>query len=186
MENTVFIIDLPKHSDEQKKASSHSSAFCRELCYFLKAMEMEEAVIKNIMNFNFSRTANMAFVHSIGGSHSGSNWKRTGYCGLGTAIRELGLATKDALDIDFVSASVGSLNYEFIKSIYLAAQGDDGTTELSWRAAKAPKSKIPKAHSKDDVEETKVRVMKEVETGFRIYFPSHDTVVQSKGGVSVR
>jgi hypothetical protein len=37
-----------------------------------------------------------------GGSHAGSGLKRTGYCGLGTAVRELGLDSESALNIDFV------------------------------------------------------------------------------------
>jgi hypothetical protein len=37
-----------------------------------------------------------------GGSHTGSDLKRTGYCGLGTAVRKLGLDTDAALSIDFV------------------------------------------------------------------------------------
>ena len=32
---------------------------------------------------------------------------RTGYCGLGTAIRELGLTTKGALDVEFVVSYLG-------------------------------------------------------------------------------
>ena len=182
MENTTFVIDLPRHSNGQKTTSLDITGFGRELCYFLKAMGMEEGVMENVMNFDFSRTKQLAFIHSIGGSHFGPDWKRTGYCGLGSAIRELGLSTKDALNMDFVSASIGSLNHDFIKSIYLAAQGDDGTIELNWRTAKSPKSILPKAQQRNDYE---MLVAKEVERGFRIYFPSRDTVVHSKGGVGV-
>jgi len=80
---------------------------------------------------------------SSGGSHSGQALKRTGYCGLGTAVRNLALHTEETLDIDVVvcifhmlsrhqlsiltcdkAASIGNLNDSFIKSIYLAAQGN--------------------------------------------------------------
>lgn len=37
-----------------------------------------------------------------GGSHSGNVWNRTGYCGLGAAVKQLGLQTEDAANIDFV------------------------------------------------------------------------------------
>jgi len=41
-----------------------------------------------------------------GGSHSGAQWKRTGYCGLAAAIQSLGLATEEALNIDFVVRNI--------------------------------------------------------------------------------
>jgi len=42
-----------------------------------------------------------------GGANSGDAWKRTGYCGLATAIRGLGLSTSD-LELDYVVSSVQS------------------------------------------------------------------------------
>lgn len=41
------------------------------------------------------------FRHS-GGSHIGLDLKRTGYCGLGTAIQKLGLHSEEALSVDLV------------------------------------------------------------------------------------
>jgi hypothetical protein len=51
--------------------------------------------------------------------------------------------------------------------------GDDGLTEFNWRASKTPLSG------------TELQTVKEIEKGFRIYFPSRETVIRSKGGVSV-
>jgi hypothetical protein len=82
-------------------------------------MGLDETLIDSLRRFDFSRTSHLAFVHSMlvdprfsgvkphpnrcsGGSHSGKDWKRTGYCGLGTAVRNLGLHTEETLDIDIV------------------------------------------------------------------------------------
>lgn len=37
-----------------------------------------------------------------GGSHTGDVQKHTGHCGLGAAVRYLGLETNEAVEIDFV------------------------------------------------------------------------------------
>jgi Tyrosyl-DNA phosphodiesterase len=183
MENIVFIIDLPRLPNMQKFALEEITPFGRELLRFLGAMEMEEGVIDSILNFDFSRTAHLAFIHSIGGSHFGTEWKRTGYCGLGSAIQELGLGTKHTLEIDIVSASIGNLTDDFLKSIYLAAQGDDGTTELNWRTNKPPQSKTSSKQSSGQISNTELLVSKGIENDFRLYFPSRETVASSKGGL---
>jgi len=95
------------------------------LIYFLEAMGLDGdgfKLAKTIKRFDFSHTSNLAFIHSMsvpntdkskmllilgsGGSHSGTNWKRTGYCGLGTAVKNLGLSTSKPLKIDFVVSLV--------------------------------------------------------------------------------
>ncbi len=178
MENIVFIIDLPRLPNMQRITVDETTAFGRELLRFLGAMGIDEAVTDSILNFDFSKTSHLAFIHSIGGSHFGTDWKFTGYCGLGSAIQELGLSTKHALEIDIVSASIGNLTGDFLKSIYLAAQGDNGTTELNWRTNKPPQNKSSSKQS-----ETELLVSKGIEGDFRLYFPSRETVASSKGGL---
>lgn len=46
-----------------------------------------------------------------------------GYCGLGRAVESLGLATTSEVELDFVVASLGSVNNDLISAIYNAAQG---------------------------------------------------------------
>jgi hypothetical protein len=76
-----------------------------------------------------------------GQSHVGEGWQRTGkashtsviwllpmimilgYCGLGQAVKSLGLATTSEVELDFVVASLGSVNNDLISAIYNAAQG---------------------------------------------------------------
>jgi hypothetical protein len=61
----VFIIDLPRLPGDQKSSPDGITPFGRELLRFLRAMEMEEAVVDSILNFDFSRTSHLAFVHSM-------------------------------------------------------------------------------------------------------------------------
>ena len=180
MENMVFLIDLPRLPDKCQTPTAELTAFGEELVYFLQAMGLEDTVVQSVYKFDFSKTIDLAFVHTIGGAHADEAWRRTGYCGLGRAIRQLDLVTEGALSIDFVTSSVGSLNMDFLMSLYLAAQGDDGLTEYEWRNSKKSKAKTngmdKKAKEPQDIVET------DVNKGFRIYFPTRDTVANSTGG----
>ncbi|PVH85495.1 phospholipase D/nuclease [Cadophora sp. DSE1049] len=174
MENICFLIDLPRIPPGGP--ATESTHFAEEFFFFLGAMSLDHGTINSLRNFDFSRTSNMAFVHSIGGSHPDQGtWKRTGYCGLGTAIQKLGLQTDAALDIDFLAASIGSLNETFLKSLYNAAQGDDGLVEYGWRAGKSTRNK--------GMCETERKLSDALKDRFRIYFPTAETVANSRGGI---
>jgi len=102
----------------------------------------------------------------------------------------------------FQTSSLGAAKEEFISNIYRAAQGHNGSAELQRRNKKPIKVPPPKRSAKtfftkvraattnaeeestdDDSnfeEETKWNTIKEK---FRVFFPSKDTVVASKGGV---
>ncbi|GKZ23809.1 hypothetical protein AbraCBS73388_010402 [Aspergillus brasiliensis] len=171
---SVFLIDLPKkNGTEQPK-----TLFYEDLVYFLKASTLHENVIAKLDNFDFSRTSKFAFVHTIGGSHTDTAWKRTGYCGLGRAVERLNLRASIPLNIDLVASSVGALTDQFLRSMYLAAQGDDGLTEFTIRYAKnfpVPRRDDPSKLLKEDTGT-------EWEDRFRLYFPSQNTIATSKGG----
>ena len=185
MENMVFLIDLPRLPGSQRTTKAELTFFGQELIYFLEAMGLEHSIIESVYSFDFTATKDIAFVHTIGGTHSGEGdpWRRTGYCGLGRAIDELNLATNEALYIDFVTSSVGSLNIDFLTSLYLAAQGDDGYMEYQRR-----NPAMGKARSKAGTPITsrasanQKKLEDEVQENFRIYFPTHDTVKSSKAG----
>ncbi|RDW70203.1 hypothetical protein BP5796_08600 [Coleophoma crateriformis] len=168
MENTVFLIDLPRLPNGKETYEKDITPFGRELLYFLTTLGLDQGTINSIKRFDFSRTADIAFVHSAGGIHA--DFKREGYCGLGLAVRELGLTTDRPLKIDFLASSLGSLNDSFIRCLYLAAQGDDGLKEF------ASRNKGKKAASSESLSG------KDITTNFRIYFPTKNTVVNSKGG----
>ncbi|EHA24492.1 hypothetical protein ASPNIDRAFT_183042 [Aspergillus niger ATCC 1015] len=174
MENSVFLIDLPK-KNVLEKPTTH---FYEDLVVFLKASTLHENIIAKLDNFDFSKTSKYAFVHTIGGSHTDTAWKRTGYCGLGRAVERLNLCTSIPLNIDYIASSVGAITDQFLRCMYLASQGDDGLTEFSIRYAKTfpvPRRDNPsKLLKKDTGSEWSDR--------FRLYFPSQNTVATSKGG----
>ncbi|XRM44679.1 hypothetical protein ABZX51_007794 [Aspergillus tubingensis] len=174
MENSVFLIDLPKKNGAEKPTTH----FYEDLVHFLKASTLHENIIAKLDGFDFSKTSKYAFVHTIGGSHTDMAWKRTGYCGLGRAVERLNLRTSVPLNIDFIASSVGAITDQFLRSLYLASQGDDGLTEFTIRYAKSfpvPRRDDPsKLLKKDTGTEWKDR--------FRLYFPSQNTIATSKGG----
>lgn len=175
MENVCFLIDLPRLSEGTSVEPDQLTEFGKELLNFVRAMGLHEKVVNSILKFDFSQTSHLAFVHSIGGSHSGTDWKRIGYCGLAGAIRQLGLHTEEALTLQYVTASLGNINDSLIKAIYLAAKGDNGLTEYQWRTDKKSKSKVQSSAEK--------KVSDELKDGFQIYFPTRDTVSKSRGGI---
>jgi Tyrosyl-DNA phosphodiesterase len=178
MENTVFLVDLPKRDTGTDENENAEIPFLQSLLYFLKAMKMQEDVTKKLQIYDFSKLAQYGFVHSIGGSHYGDAWRETGACGLGQFLHKVGLRTFDSVEIDYVTSSIGSLDDEFLRSLYLVAQGDSGLAEYTLRTAKG----IPPSVLQD----LNRRVGKDFSSGwkqrFRFYYPSDDTVKNSKGG----
>ena len=183
MENMVFLIDLPRLPDGQTTSAEDLTFFGQELVSFCQAMGLQKDVVHSLRRFDFSETKEMAFVHTIGGAHTGDGepWRRTGYCGLGRAVKQLGLSTRKHLDIDFVTSSIGALDLYFLTMIYLAAQGDDGLQEYEWRTNASGKTKAGKKGSRPNPA-AQVEVVKTLKESFRIFFPSRDTVVRSRGG----
>ncbi|KAL4759960.1 uncharacterized protein BDW70DRAFT_169135 [Aspergillus foveolatus] len=175
MENSVFLIDLPK---KDGSTSGYSTSFYKDLVYFLKASTLHENIIRKLEDFDFSKTSQFAFVHTIGGSHWGDSWKQTGYCGLGHSLSSLGLQANKPINLDFVTSSLGSITPDFMRCIYLAAQGDHGLTELSLRTAKT----FPAKSLADPRRLLPASIADEWKERVRVYFPSEDTVLQSRGG----
>lgn len=61
---TVFLIDLPKKSQESPGNDS-KTAFYEDLVHFLKASTVNENIIAKLEKFDFSKTARYAFVHTM-------------------------------------------------------------------------------------------------------------------------
>ena len=196
MENSVFLIDLPRRKDGGRNTEAEMGLFGRELVHFCRAKTLDENVVDSLYEFDFSGAEGLAFVHSIGGEQMGNGedavWHRTGAPGLGRAVRELGLSTKDDIEVDFVASSIGSLNDEFLSSLYLACQGDDGTTEYNWRTnaaniirhAEDKERGLVKARTKapDADLSGQKKVVDTTRANFRLFFPSRKTVEESRGG----
>ncbi|KAF2817202.1 phospholipase D/nuclease [Mytilinidion resinicola] len=156
MENSVFLVDLPRRSG--KDADAELTPFAKELFHFVRAKGLPEKVLKGLKNFDYSRTNHLAFVHTIGGSHHGEDLKRTGIPGLSRAVRSLNLET-DNLEVDFTASSIGSLNDAFLKNVYFGAKGEAPAQIIARDVPKAFRDK------------------------FRIYFPLHETVLKTIGGI---
>ena len=188
MENMIFLIDLPRIPGGQCTTKEDMTSFGTELIYFLEAMGLEHSIIESIYHFDFTATTDLAFIHSIGGEHTGESWQRTGYCGLGHAVKKLGLGTEKPLHIDFVTSSLGNLNDDFLAMLYLSAQGDNGLKEYRWRnppVMSKRKKKVPQEDSQEDsqpIENSRERLLSHLRDRFQVYFPTHETVKSSLAG----
>ncbi|RMX86066.1 hypothetical protein D0868_15228 [Hortaea werneckii] len=184
MENSVFLIDLPRLPDGKKTQLEHLTHFAQELLYFVQKQGVDEDVRAGLLNFDFAATEHMAFVHSVGGISYRDDARRTGFLGLGNSVRHLGLQT-DRLDLDFAASSIGSLNDTQLHNLYSAAKGLDATSP----------SPPPTTSSKPDFfQKPSTRTSagakpsppshSSVRTNLRIYFPTHETVTSSSAGAA--
>ncbi len=48
---------------------------------------------------------------------------RLGYCGLGRAVKAMGLGSETPIQLDYVCASMGAVNYSLLRALYYACQG---------------------------------------------------------------
>ncbi|KGO49227.1 Tyrosyl-DNA phosphodiesterase [Penicillium expansum] len=161
MENTVFLIDLPKLDVPE----AGKTPFYEELVYFLQASELHRNIIKKLDEFDFSETKRYAFVHTIGGTNTEGKWQRTGSSGLGRAVKALGLETNAPINVDYIASSLGNINTPFLRSIYLACKGDNALLDYELRTAnkkKEPRTEV-EAYNQECLDH------------FRVYFPSDET-----------
>ncbi|KAK6541701.1 hypothetical protein TWF694_007494 [Orbilia ellipsospora] len=192
MENMVFIIDfpeLPKTSTTGPSNPSHTP-FSRELLHFCKAKGLPADIIEKVDKvYDFTRSQNLGFVYSIGGSHLGDDAFRNGVCGLAKAVKDLRLKTQKRVEVDYVTSSVGSLNKEFLLRMYRAIHGDNGKKSVQGIPKKYSHLQQTKPEDESTASETEEeygsddKAWKEVKDSMRIYFPSRSTVASSKGGI---
>ncbi|KAK4554341.1 hypothetical protein LTR86_008549 [Recurvomyces mirabilis] len=173
MENSVFIIDLPRLDEEVKATKDGLTDFGCELMHFLEKQGMYQDVMDGVLKFDFSATRDIAFVHTIGGIMYGDEAKRTGLPGLGRAVRQLGLQAED-LEIDFAASSIGSLNDDYLRALHAAAKGEDMLGRADAAASTAKATFFSKGSSKLPPEKIRDKI--------RIYFPTHETVTSSTAG----
>jgi hypothetical protein len=65
MENSVFLVDLPRRSDGIVGKLEDMTNFGKDLMYFLKQQRLDEKVLEGVLKFDFSQTSHLAFVHSM-------------------------------------------------------------------------------------------------------------------------
>lgn len=58
----LFLIDLPRKANE---TIDDTTPFRDELVYFLRASTLNEKIIDKMLQYDFSKTAKYAFVHSM-------------------------------------------------------------------------------------------------------------------------
>jgi len=129
-------------------------------------------VLVGVQKFDFSKTANMAFVHSIAGNYTGKDLVlETGLPALAQAVNSLEMSpsANEKSDVHFVTSSVGSLDLQQIEMFSQALQGYDPFESLSNKSKPAASEH---AHDRGQID-------------FKIVFPSHRTVQNSKGGTDV-
>ncbi|OAL49081.1 phospholipase D/nuclease [Pyrenochaeta sp. DS3sAY3a] len=155
MENSVFLIDLPRRTDGAIGKRSDLTRFGEELIRFLEEQKLTQNVIDGVLKFDFSQTTDLAFVHSIAGVHRSPSEPHTGLSGLAKSIQALQLDKVKEIQLDYAASSLGAINDGLLERIYLAARGEQFTT----------KSKVHK-----------------VRDHIKIYYPTHETVEKSFGG----
>ncbi|KAF2821966.1 phospholipase D/nuclease [Ophiobolus disseminans] len=155
MENSVFLVDLPRRSDGAVGNKLHLTVFGKEVVNFLEEQQVERQVINGVMKFDFSNTTHLAFVHSIGGAHKGELRHPTGLPGLARAIEDLKLHNVQDIELDYAASSLGAISDTLLRRIYLAARGDTFTIDSDTA---------------------------DIRKHFRIYFPTDDAVQKSIGG----
>ncbi|GAB1730215.1 hypothetical protein NU195Hw_g3597t1 [Hortaea werneckii] len=190
MENSVFLIDLPRLPEGKKSQSQDLTHFAQELLYFVQKQGVDADVRDGLLNFDFAATKHMAFIHSVGGISYRDDAKRTGFLGLGTSVRHLGLQT-DRLQLDFVASSIGSLNDSQLQNLYASAKGQDVTSP----SLPPPSSSTSSLKPKPDFFQTSRTTAtakpspfpippSDLRKSFRIYFPTHETVTASSAGAA--
>jgi len=177
MENSVFLVDLPRLPEGVKAKAEELTPFGQELMYFLKKQGLDDDVQNGVLGFDFSATNDIAFVHTVGGSSYREEAGRTGFPGLSRAVRQLGLLTDD-VEIDFAASSIGSLHDEYLRNVHSAARGNDMIVQSTTMASKA-KADFFKAPTGGE-RRTNVNIRDKV----RIYFPTHSTVRASTAGAA--
>lgn len=137
-------------------------------------MRLDEGIKLGVLNFDFSNTKDLAFIHTVGGSHVGAARQTTGFPLLSRAVRSLNLLDiHESMQVDFVASSIGALNEEQIETLYHSLSGLEPVQPTA-----ALNKKIPATAATLDASLP-------LEGRFRIIFPSQQTVAQSRGGPDV-
>jgi hypothetical protein len=65
MENSVFLIDMPRRKEDTVGEKKDLTPFGRELMYFLEEQEVGPKVTGGLLKFDFSQTNHLAFIHAM-------------------------------------------------------------------------------------------------------------------------
>ncbi|KAG5520235.1 hypothetical protein PMAC_001313 [Pneumocystis sp. 'macacae'] len=155
MENSMYIHDFPRR---ESVFTEFSTDFERDLFHYCKAKDYPDHILKKMQYYDFTMSKNIHFVHSIPSSALNIvNLKNTGYLSLARAVQRLGKATKNDIEINIMTSSLGLLKSTFMANIYRALKGNQTITSYNM-----------------DSESWK--------NSIKVHFPSMNTVLSSKGG----
>ncbi|KAK0288337.1 hypothetical protein LTR91_021900 [Friedmanniomyces endolithicus] len=191
MENSVFLLDLPRLPNDSQADKTTLPAFAQDLLFFLEQQTLDQDILSGILNFDFAATAHMRFVHTAGGTFFGGQAQRTGLLGLSRAVRDLDLPTAADLHLDFAASSIGSLNDDFLRSLHSAARGEDliAIAEATSKQSKAqffqpPAAKPTTKTTAATAAAASAAAVVGIRDLFRIYFPTRATVAASTAGAA--
>ena len=203
MENMVFLIDLPYLVESVPRLSSNSIEgqlfrFREGLCTFCRQMSLKQEILEQISQCDFSVTKNFAFIFSAGKviecPKSGEDLDYIGLGGLGKQVKELDLGQEE-IQIDFVASSIGQLHVNFLSQLYLACQGNESRALVEFsKRPKQPKRAVSKGQQvlfseastppqEDRIVVSPENIQEVIKRDIRIYFPSHNSVARSIGGL---
>ncbi|KAL1589933.1 hypothetical protein WHR41_01314 [Cladosporium halotolerans] len=176
MENSVWLIDLPRLPNNRKTSMTDMTDFGKELLHFVEKQGLPQDARDGVLNFDFSATKDIAFVHTVGGMNYGPDAERTGLPGLSHAVRQHDLATIN-LQVDFAASSMGSLNDDYLRDVHAAASGTDVIKRAAAAAANAKASFFQQGKQP-------ASAIHNIRDKIRLYFPTHETVTSSKAGAA--
>lgn len=176
MENSVWMIDLPRLPQGIEKSVHDLTFFGKELMHFVEKQGLDQNARDGLLGFDFTATKDMAFVHTIGGVHYRQQAERTGLLGLSRSIRKLDLTTSNDLEIDFAASSIGQLNEKYLQDVHSSACGQDLIAQAASAKSKASADFFSKGAKKPSATNVKDRL--------RVYFPTKETVQASIAGAA--
>ncbi|EME47312.1 hypothetical protein DOTSEDRAFT_21105 [Dothistroma septosporum NZE10] len=183
MENSVFMIDLPRLAGSTSQTTEDLTFFGQELMFFIERQGLDKDLRKGVLGFDFSATEHMAFIHTVGGmNYERTGADRTGLLGLSRAVRYLGLTTDQReLEIDFAASSIGQLNDSQVQDLHSAASGQDLIAQAAEAKSKAATNFFAKKAASSKAASTSERDIKQK---LRVYFPTKETVQASTAGAA--
>ncbi|CCG80764.1 Tyrosyl-DNA phosphodiesterase domain protein [Taphrina deformans PYCC 5710] len=167
MENVMYVQDFPLKKlitgsddteDESESDSVKTPTFLADLTCFLRRSKYPGQIIADLEKYSFERATHVRFVASVGGeNYAPHDIHKSGLPRLASAVQSLGWSLP-AVEVEYITASIGALNKSFVSSFMRACQGQP-------------------PFDKDQAERHDSLVRK-----LRIYFPTRETVLGSRAG----
>ncbi|CAI2162747.1 12540_t:CDS:10 [Funneliformis geosporum] len=127
-ENVVFIQDFLAR--DKSKEYNGLQGFARDINDFLVAMGLKTHIVNLLPEYDYSKSK-ATLVPSIPGIHKGmENIKRFGHGRISKAVKEF-CGSREDVQLEFQSSSIGSLNKQYLVEFYLSARGLDPVSAQS-------------------------------------------------------